>query len=88
LSQLFRSDKLHECYSDDIIFTFYSIMDDPAGENLRNLNAHGLLNKNIGNSDSAFYFLCLVIKFLSLYSHAAHPILKKLSEQDIKMEKK
>ena len=83
LSQLFKSKKLHECYSDDIIFTFYSIMDDPAGENLRNLNAHGLLDKNMGNSGSAFYFLCLVIKFLSLYSKDAYPILKKLSNQDI-----
>lgn len=82
LSQLFKSEKLHECYSEDIIFTFHSIMDDPAGENLRNLNAHGLLDANIGNSESAFHFLCLVIKFLSLYSPAAYPILEKLSVQD------
>ncbi|NBI67901.1 DUF4209 domain-containing protein [Pseudoflavonifractor sp. 60] len=82
LSQLFRSDKLHECYNDDIIFTFQSIMDERAGENLRNLNAHGLLDPNIGNSESAFYFLCLVIKFLSLYSPDTHPILERLSNQE------
>lgn len=87
LSQLFRSDKLHECYNDNIIFTFQSIMDERAGENLRNLNAHGLLDTNNGNSESAFYFLCLVIKFLSLYSPAAYQILIKLSNKDIVNEK-
>lgn len=38
LSQLFKSNKLHECYSEDIIFTFCSIMYDSAGENLTSLD--------------------------------------------------
>lgn len=44
LSSLLKSEKLKECYDENIIFTFQSIMDDPIGENLRNLNAHGVLD--------------------------------------------
>ena len=82
LSQLFKSEKLHECYSEDVIFTFQSIMDVPIGENLRNLTAHGILEPHMGNSIKSLCFLCLLIKFLSWYSPVALPIMKKLSEQD------
>lgn len=82
LSALLKSDALHECYSEDIIFTFQSIMDEPVGENLRNLNAHGLLEPNMGNSTSALCFLCLLIKLLVMYSPNVQPILKKLTERD------
>ena len=82
LSALLKSDALHECYSEDILFTFQSIMDEPIGENLRNLNAHGLLEPNMGNSTSALCFLCLLIKLLVMYSPNVHPILKRLAERD------
>ena len=82
LSALLGSEKLGECYSEDIIFTFRSIMDEPIGENLRNLNAHGLLEPQKGNSMSAVCFLCLLIKLLVMYSPKAQPILKKLTERD------
>ncbi len=82
LSQLFKSEKLHECYSEDIIFTFYSIMDDAIGENLRNLNAHGLLEPYAGGGGQALCFVCLLIKLLFLYSENATPILNKLSDRD------
>lgn len=82
LSALLGSEKLGECYSEDIIFTFRSIMDEPIGENLRNLNAHGLLEPKRGNSMSAVCFLCLLIKLLVMYSPKAQPILKKLAERD------
>ena len=49
LSSLLKSEKLKECYDENIIFTFQSIMDDPIGENLRNLNAHGVLEPEKGN---------------------------------------
>ncbi len=68
LSQLFKSEKLKECYDEDILFTFQSIMDDPAGENLRNLNAHGLLEPDVGNGLISLYFLSILISLLSLYS--------------------
>ena len=84
LSALLGSEKLRECYSEDIIFTFQSIMDEPIGENLRNLNAHGLLEPQRGNSMSAVCFLCLLIKLLVMYSPKAQPILKKLAERDSK----
>ena len=81
LSQLFKSDKLHECYDEDIIFTFQSIMDERAGANLRNINAHGLMGPSIGNSGVALCFLSLIIKFLSLYSVEANRVMKELSSK-------
>ena len=80
LTQLFQSDKLQECYDEDIIFTFQSIMDERAGANLRNLNAHGLMGPSTGNSGVALCFLSLMIKFLSLYSLEGNRIMKKLSD--------
>lgn len=82
LSQLFKSEKLHECYDEDIIFTFQSIMDEPLGENLRNLNAHGILEPKKGDSMVALCFLSLLIKLLVMYSANAQPILKALAERD------
>lgn len=57
LSQLFKSQKLLECYDGYILFTLYSIMDDPCGKNLRNLNAHGLLEPRNGNGVGGIYFM-------------------------------
>ena len=67
LSSLFKSKKIAECYDEDIIFTFQSFMDDPVGENLRNLTGHGLLEPKSGNSSVSMHFLCLLIFWLSLY---------------------
>ena len=86
LSQLFKSDKLHECYDEDIIFTFQSIMDERAGANLRNINAHGLMGPSIGNGGATLCFLSLIIKFLSLYSVEANRIMKKLSSKRKEIE--
>ena len=86
LSQLFKSDKLHEYYDEDIIFTFQSIMDERAGANLRNINAHGLMGPSIGNGGAALCFLSLIIKFLSLYSVEANRIMKKLSSKRKEIE--
>lgn len=82
LSSLFKSEKLLECYDEDIIFTFQSIMDDPAGENLRNLNGHGLLEPEIGNSAASLYFVSLLIFLLSLYGTHARPIRIDLAKQE------
>lgn len=56
-------------------------MDERAGANLRNQNAHGLMSASIGNSGVALCFLSLTIKFLSLYSLEANKIMKKLSDK-------
>ena len=61
---------------------FQSIMDDPIGVNLRNLNAHGVLEPEKGNGSSALYLLCLVIRLLSMYYPNAFTIVKKLAEKD------
>lgn len=78
LSQLFKSDKLEECLDENIIFSFNSIMDGKAGSNFRNLVAHGLLDADVGSSGIALNFLCLLIKFLSLYSESALKISEHL----------
>lgn len=57
-------------------------MDDQIGENLRNLNAHGVLEPEKGCGSSALYFLYLVIRSLSMYSPNAFTIVKKLAEKD------
>jgi len=82
LSSLFKSNKLQECYDENILFTFQSIMDEPAGENLRNLNGHGLLEPEMGNSAVALYFVGLLIFLLSLYGAKAWPVRKALSERE------
>ena len=82
LSSLFKSEKLLECYDEDIIFTFQSIMDDPAGENLRNLNGHGLLEPETGNSAASLCFVSLLIFLLSLYSVKARSIRIDLGKRE------
>ena len=82
LSSLFKSEKLLECYNEDLIFTFQSIMDEPAGENLRNLNGHGLLEPSVGNSASSLYFVSLLVFLLSLYGANARPIHIELSMRE------
>lgn len=82
LSSLFKSDKLIECYNEDIIFTFQSIMDEPTGENLRNLNGHGLLEPEVGNSAISLYFLSLFVFLLSLYGQEAHDIKMELIKRE------
>lgn len=82
LSSLFKSDKLLECYDENVLFSFQSIMDDPAGENLRNLNGHGLLESDMGNGFGALYFLSMLIKLLSLYSVKAYSIFQNLYRKE------
>lgn len=82
LSQLFKSDKLKECYNENIIFSFRSIMDEKAGSNFRNLIAHGLLDNDAGDSGVALCFLCLLIRLLSLYSISAQKITAHLMKHD------
>lgn len=82
LSQLFKSQKLLECYDGDILFTLYSIMDDPCGENLRNLNAHGLLEPRNGNGVGGIYFICLFIRLLLMYSKEGKTLVVRLSDED------
>lgn len=82
LSSLFRSEKLRECYDENIIFNFQSIMDEPTGENLRNLNSHGLLEPEAGNSVTSLYFISLLIFLLSLYAPEARSIRIALAKRE------
>lgn len=84
LSSLFRSDKLLECYDENVIFTFQSIMDEPAGENFRNLTGHGLLEPAEGNSAGTLYFVSLLIMLLSIYGNHARDIRMDLAKKSEK----
>ena len=57
-------------------------MDDPAGENLRNLNSHGLLEPEVGNSAASLFFVSLLIFLLSLYGANTRPILMNLAKHE------
>ena len=81
LSVLFKSEKLLECYDENVIFTFQSIMDDPAGENLRNLNGHGLLEPAEGNGAGAMCFVSLLIMLLSIYGNHTRDIRMNLAKR-------
>ena len=82
LSSLLKSEKLRECYEEDLIFAFQSVLDEPAGENLRNLNGHGLLEPEVGNSSISLYFLSLLIFWLSLYGTEARSIRLELAKRE------
>lgn len=82
LSSLFKSEKLLDCYDNNIIFTFNSMMDDPTGENFRNLTGHGLLEPELGNSSLSLCFLSLLIFWLGLYSSEACSIMNDLIERN------
>ena len=82
LSKLFQSEKLVECYNENILFTFQTLIDSRVGPNLRNLNAHGLLGPDTGNSGVALIFLSFLIKFLSMYSKEGGRILVTLAEKE------
>lgn len=87
LSQLFKSDILQECFDENIIFSFRSIMDEKAGSNFRNLMAHGLLDSDAGSSGVALCFLCMLIRLLSLYSKPALEIVAHLKAIETKPQK-
>lgn len=78
LSKLLQSEKLAECYDENIVFTLQTLLDARVGPNLRNMNAHGLLDPNLGDSEIALCFLSFLIKFLTLYSVEASSILLRL----------
>lgn len=81
LSSLLKSKILKECYDEDWIFTLQSILDEVGGENLRNLNAHGLLEPERANSAASLYFIGLLILFLSQYGEQSYPILVSLAKR-------
>lgn len=73
---------MHKLYNEDVIFTFQSIMDDLASENLRNLTGHGLLEPHDGNGIGSLYFLSILIMLLSLYSTKALSIRMNLTNRE------
>lgn len=82
LSSLLKSKQLNESYDENWIFTMQSILTEVGGENLRNLNAHGLLEPEAANSATSLYFISLLVLFLSLYGEHSYPILAALAKRE------
>lgn len=82
LSSLLGSEKLHDCYDENIIFTFQSILDNPAGENLRNMICHGLLEPDGRHEVYAKHFLGLLIRLLCMYNLGTLQICGELIKRD------
>ena len=52
-------------------------MNEKAGANIRNEIAHGIMSESKGNSGVARFFLCAVLKLLSLTSKEYYKILQE-----------
>lgn len=76
LTSIFDAPELVECYDNDILFLFKGLMNEKAGANIRNEIAHGIMSENKGNSGVARFFLCAVLKLLSLTSKEYYKILQ------------
>lgn len=77
LTSIFDTPELVECYDNDILFLFKGLMNEKAGANIRNEIAHGIMSENKGNSGVARFFLCAVLKLLSLTSKEYYKILQE-----------
>lgn len=77
LTSIFDTPELVECYDNDILFLFKGLMNEKAGANIRNEIAHGIMSENKGNGGVARFFLCAVLKLLSLTSKEYYKILQE-----------
>ena len=77
LTSIFDTPELVECYDNDILFLFKGLMNEKAGANIRNEIAHGIMSESKGNSGVARFFLCAVLKLLSLTSKEYYKILQE-----------
>jgi len=68
LSSIFDLPELIDCYDNDILFLFKSLLNEQAGANIRNKTAHGIMNESNGNGGVCIYFICAVIKLLVMSS--------------------
>ena len=75
LSSVFALPELLDSYDNDILFTFRGLLNEQAGANIRNKIAHGIIEEAESASGECLFFGALVIKLLSLTSHACDEIL-------------
>ncbi|MCQ5130985.1 DUF4209 domain-containing protein [Butyricicoccus faecihominis] len=68
LTSVFDLPELIDAYDNDILFLFEGLLNTPAGANIRNDVAHGLLTEAAAKSGACIYFICAVIRLLSYTS--------------------
>lgn len=68
LTSIFDLPELVDCYDNDILFFFKGLLNEPAGANIRNKIAHGIISPQAANSGVSLYFICAVIKLLVISS--------------------
>ena len=76
LSSIFDLPELVDCYDNDILFLFKSLMNEISGANIRNKVAHGLISEEEASSGIYLYFFAVTIKLLSYNSKETYKILK------------
>ncbi len=68
INELLKTSEFVEGYDENIIFTFRGLLAEHTGSYIRHLVAHGLYeNKDAQNGDG-IYFICAVIRLLTMYS--------------------
>lgn len=75
LSSVFEIEELNDCYNEDILFTFRSLLNEQAGANIRNDIGHGIMDEERGNSYLGAYFISVVIKLCFFTSIEGQEIL-------------
>lgn len=64
LNSIFDIEELKDCYDNDILFLFRTLLIEKTGANIRNEIAHGLVSETTANSGVYLYFFGAVIKLL------------------------
>lgn len=68
LGQIFSLPEFLESYDNDIIFTFRGLLTEPAGANIRNEVAHGLISEYACSTGACLYFGVALIRLLAYTS--------------------
>ncbi len=68
LGSIFKLPELIDCYDNDILFLFEGLLNNPAGANIRNNIAHGIMDARQGCLGANLFFICAVTKLLAISS--------------------
>lgn len=75
LYSVFNLPELRDCYNNDRLFLFQGLLNEPAGANIRNRIAHGIMTEEEANQGVPYYFIGALLKLIILASPNALTIL-------------
>ena len=82
LKSVFDLPELKECYDEDLLFLFKSLLNEKAGANIRNMAAHGLIKQNYGNTGLGIYFILITLQLLIISSRAYASTVRDFKKTD------